>query len=63
MATKRSVNKDVIVLRGKKRDLKKELSFFTRAVKEVTANILRLERDNCGTGSLYVHRGKNAERS
>lgn len=27
-------------------------------MKEVTANILRLEQDNCGTGSLYVLRGE-----
>lgn len=49
----RAMNEVVIVFKGKESLNKERLSFLTRAMKEVTANILKLEQDNCSKRSMF----------
>lgn len=49
----RAMNEVGIVFKGKESLNKERLSFLTRAMKEVTANILKLEQDNCSKRSMF----------
>lgn len=49
----RAVNEVAIVFKGKESLNKERLSFLTRAVKDVTANSLKREQDNCRKRSMF----------